>query len=131
MLCKDCKSKPVVRGIKNIKCFKCSKDSMVNYAFSDICGDCSDTLCICQCCGKDIEKKLDVELKCVKEECRYYLKSDDISICDLVVDGFCTTDECIGYDQLQKEIEDTMHEITYWTTRRDKLIKLENCIGKK
>jgi hypothetical protein len=55
MICKECKTKPVARGIKFVKCFKCSKDTHVNYFHGNICTDCSDTLDICQYCCKEIE----------------------------------------------------------------------------
>ena len=52
MICKDCKNKPIVRGIKHIKCFKCGKKAIVNSVYGHICDNCSDTYIICQYCGK-------------------------------------------------------------------------------
>lgn len=56
MLCKDCKDKPLARGIKIIKCFKCGKETIVNCDYSNVCNDCSDIYVICQYCGKEIKK---------------------------------------------------------------------------
>jgi ribosomal protein S27E len=55
MICKECKDKPIVRGIKHIKCFKCGKEAIVNSAYNNICNDCSGTYVICQYCGKEIK----------------------------------------------------------------------------
>lgn len=58
MLCKECNEKGVVRGVKHITCFKCGKkDVLVNYAYSNICPDCSYDYVICQYCGKNIVPK--------------------------------------------------------------------------
>ena len=57
MICKECKNKPIIRGLKSIKCINCSKETIVNYAFTNICNDCSDTYLKCQCCGKELKNK--------------------------------------------------------------------------
>jgi len=57
MICKECKNKSIVRGLKHVKCFKCDKETTVNFVYSNICTDCSDTYLICQCCGKIIKNK--------------------------------------------------------------------------
>ena len=57
MICKNCKNKSIARGIKQIKCFKCDKKTLVNYAYSNICSECSDNLNICQYCGEVIKKQ--------------------------------------------------------------------------
>jgi len=59
MLCKECKNKHIARGVKYITCFLCSKETLVNSSYSNICIDCSDDLLICQHCGKDIKIKTD------------------------------------------------------------------------
>lgn len=56
MICKDCKTKPVARGIKFVKCLRCNKDVYVNCFHSNICTNCSDNLVICQYCGKEIKQ---------------------------------------------------------------------------
>jgi len=58
MICNKCKDKPILRGIKIVKCVKCNKDTAISYAYSNICNKCSDTHMICQCCGKEIEKEI-------------------------------------------------------------------------
>jgi hypothetical protein len=57
MLCKECRDKPIVRGLKTIECKFCGCQTFVNYAYQDICEDCSDDKMICQCCGKEIKKE--------------------------------------------------------------------------
>ena len=56
MICNDCENKNIVRGIKQIKCFKCDKKVMVNFVYGNICLECSNNLLICQCCGKEIKE---------------------------------------------------------------------------
>jgi len=58
MICNKCKDKPILRGIKFVKCVKCNEDTAISYAYSNICNNCSDTYLICQCCGKEIEKEI-------------------------------------------------------------------------
>lgn len=53
MICKDCKDKPLARGIKDIKCYRCGEKSMTNVSFMSICEVCSDMLSICQVCSKN------------------------------------------------------------------------------
>lgn len=52
MLCNECRGKPIVRGLKQITCYDCSKQVFVNYSFeSQICEDCSNKSSRCICCG--------------------------------------------------------------------------------
>lgn len=56
MICKTCREKPAYRGIKNITCKRCSKESFINIAYaSRLCNDCSDSNGTCQCCGDNIQ----------------------------------------------------------------------------
>ena len=57
MICKDCRNKSIVRGIKHVTCLNCGKQIMVNFAFANICEDCSNELQKCQCCGEGIKKE--------------------------------------------------------------------------
>ena len=53
MLCKDCKKKPTVRGMKKIRCVVCNKETIVNSDwYSYICVDCSDETGCCAYCGE-------------------------------------------------------------------------------
>lgn len=55
MLCKQCEAKPIVRGIKTIRCRQCRKDTCINYAYAGwFCKDCSCNLGKCMACGKKI-----------------------------------------------------------------------------
>lgn len=54
MICENCKNKPIARGIKRTECCKCGKHTIVNYAYKDICTDCSEKYHICQYCGESI-----------------------------------------------------------------------------
>lgn len=72
-------------------------------------------------------------MKCVGNKCRYFLLGDrDVgNICSLVVDEFCMPDdECIGYTQLQEEIDRAAKEVTYWTAKFEKLERLKGRIGR-
>jgi len=64
MLCENCKTKPMARGIKTITCPKCGEKSMVNCDYQ-ICKNCSDKLQICQYCVNVCEfiklKSVDVD----------------------------------------------------------------------
>lgn len=57
MICKSCRGKSIVRGIKLINCFKCGGKAMVNYLYQNYCKDCSNTLQKCQRCGEREEVK--------------------------------------------------------------------------
>lgn len=59
MICQDCKTKPVARGMKRIKCMKCAKDDFVNSFYKNICNECSNRLLACQYCGKLIVPEID------------------------------------------------------------------------
>jgi len=50
MVCKDCQTKPLARGIKNIVCFCCGEKTMVNVRSSHVCTPCSDAKGICEYC---------------------------------------------------------------------------------
>jgi len=67
MLCKECKTKPMVRGIKSIKCFRCGSDTIINSNFTDICIDCSNQLNVCQCCGEQIKDGKDMAIVPIKK----------------------------------------------------------------
>jgi len=56
LICKNCRGKSIVRGIKQINCLSCGKKTMVNYAYTNICEDCSNALQKCQCCGEKINQ---------------------------------------------------------------------------
>jgi len=51
MLCENCGTKPIARGIKEIDCFICSKTKFIPVNYKNICNDCSDSLHLCQNCG--------------------------------------------------------------------------------
>jgi hypothetical protein len=65
MVCKDCTEKPLVRGIKFVKCIKCGKDCHIMYGDFDICEECSDEFGVCKRCGKKVITKsnTDINLK--------------------------------------------------------------------
>lgn len=56
MICKECKNKPIARGIKFVKCFRCDENTTVNSFHKNICNDCSDKYQVCQYCGNKIEQ---------------------------------------------------------------------------
>ena len=53
MICGKCLNKPMARGIKNIECVVCLKQSMVNVKHTNVCFDCSNEHNICQSCGEN------------------------------------------------------------------------------
>lgn len=57
MVCKECKNKPLVRGISQVICAMCGKDSATMYGDFNICNDCSDEYARCKRCGKKILKE--------------------------------------------------------------------------
>lgn len=72
MICNKCKDKPLARGVKQVKCFKCGKDTLTNSFYSDICDNCSDENLICQYCGEYIiQEKVDIVFICSK--CNHHL----------------------------------------------------------
>ena len=66
MVCKECKNKPLVRGIKFVKCLKCGKDCHVMYGDLDICEECSDEFGICNRCGKEGRNSSTYLIRCYK-----------------------------------------------------------------
>jgi hypothetical protein len=54
MICKECKGKPVARGVKFATCFECENQTIVNCAYI-MCDECSDKLHICQCCEREVK----------------------------------------------------------------------------
>ncbi len=56
MICEKCIDKPVVRGIKTVKCLKCGDIVTTSSNYINICQKCSNKLLLCECCGKKIEK---------------------------------------------------------------------------
>jgi len=114
MLCKECKNKPIVRGIKHIACFLCSKETFVNSSYVNICVNCSDKLLICQCCGKHIKVEIPVEIQ--KEPNYYALSWLEIAVKNFknqnekvhAINGSMTMDDFIKFfakDELSKIIE--------------------------
>jgi len=116
MICKECKNKSIIRGIKQIKCFKCNIETTVNFVYSDICACCSDTYLICQCCGKEINNKEINEIKEISHYSHYHLNWLKIAIENFknqngishMIDGSITMKEFIekyARDELSKIVE--------------------------
>lgn len=58
MLCKKCRSKPIMRGIKTIVCSRCKKDAVISYGHAGhICNNCSDETNVCMNCSIHITSK--------------------------------------------------------------------------
>jgi uncharacterized membrane protein len=57
VVCKNCKTKPLVRGIEIIECLKCGKQSYIMWGDYHICKECSDTYGVCKRCGEKIKRK--------------------------------------------------------------------------
>lgn len=56
MTCNNCRNKPVARGIKNIRCVGCRKDTVVNFSSTGhLCGKCSYEKRKCVICGAKLE----------------------------------------------------------------------------
>lgn len=68
MICKECEKKPLHRGVKQVKCFKCGQIVMINSAFSFICKECSNMHGVCQYCGRDIRVNNNGNIKRIKYE---------------------------------------------------------------
>ena len=79
MICESCNNKPLHRGLKQVKCFKCGKIVMINSAFFDICENCSVIHHICQYCGKQIHiksiPKIIMHYNCYNK--RFYIYRDE------------------------------------------------------
>ena len=67
----------------------------------------------------------DKVLQCLGEKCYYYYKSDNFEMCDLVIDSVIIDDNCIGYEQIQKEMEETMRDMAYASRKYEKLQRLQ------
>jgi hypothetical protein len=80
MICEECKNKPLARGFRVTICKHCGEKCTPNSFYQiDICEDCSNTLGVCQYCGK-----LEVSnTKISKEEL------------DQIVDKLCNVSETI------------------------------------
>lgn len=63
MICKDCQTKPIARGIKTVICFKCDRKTIVNCFHTNTCNECSDEFQICQYCGKQVVRVQDPLLR--------------------------------------------------------------------
>jgi len=57
MICDECKTKSLARGMKKVKCEICGEETYINYFFFNICEKCSNKLNYCQRCGKQIHIK--------------------------------------------------------------------------
>lgn len=57
MLCVKCSAKSIAKGIKQIKCFCCGEDSIVNVLATDICTGCAEMNGLCELCGETIKKE--------------------------------------------------------------------------
>lgn len=68
---------------------------------------------------------------CLKDKCHYYYKCDDFEMCDLVIDNVITDDSCIGYEQIQKEMDSAIRDITYASRKYEKLQRLQARINKQ
>lgn len=62
---------------------------------------------------------------CLKEKCHYYVKCDDLEMCDLVVDDVLSGDKCIGCERIQKEMDDVMRDIKSAFRKYEKLQRLK------
>ena len=65
MKCNECDSKPIVRGLRVIKCFYCGEEKMGGWD-DTTCLRCSNKLKVCQTCNKSfvlkIGKEKDIEI---------------------------------------------------------------------
>lgn len=64
-------------------------------------------------------------LKCLKDKCHYYIKNDSFAICDLVIDDVIEDDVCIGYKQIQKEMDSAFLDMAYASRKYEKLQRLQ------
>lgn len=53
-LCEKCQKEPMAKGIKIIKCLKCSQKVLTNVEYSMICEDCCKESNTCIKCGKNL-----------------------------------------------------------------------------
>ena len=67
MVCKDCKDKPLIRGINFAKCIKCGKDCHIMYGDFDICEECSDEFGVCKRCGKKVATENNTNKFCMRQ----------------------------------------------------------------
>lgn len=67
----------------------------------------------------------------MKDKCHYYYRSDEFEMCDLVIDNVITDDSCIGYEQIQKEMDSAIRDITYASRKYEKLQRLQARINKQ
>ena len=72
-----------------------------------------------------------ISILCSKDKCHYYYKCDDFEMCDLVINSVITDDSCIGYEQIQKEMDLTIRDIIYASRKYEKLQRLQARINKK
>ena len=105
MLCKVCKNKPIVRGIKKVNCLKCGKETFISIVYGNICEECSDRLQICQCCGKELfkNKYVHVDIEYIIAAYKDMLKNADMDMLNkkVLIREFIHTLEVI--DELEEE----------------------------
>ena len=53
-LCERCKNRPIPKGLKQIKCLVCGKDSVKIYDAVEICSDCLIKENKCDVCGQKL-----------------------------------------------------------------------------
>lgn len=61
MICGKCWNEPATRGIKKIECVVCGIESHVNVKYANVCFDCSNQYNICQSCGENFSKPIDID----------------------------------------------------------------------
>lgn len=90
MLCKECETKPIARGVKGIDCLNCGEPGMASCNHIDICNTCSDELQKCKSCGKDCFKTSDIKVKIDVGVEEFFLGGDGEikkEVIDLIYDG--------------------------------------------
>lgn len=63
-------------------------------------------------------------MKCIKEQCKYYLESDIFETCSLV--GMPITDKCVGRDEITQRKEDLLCKIGKLLADYEDLCNLES-----
>lgn len=69
-------------------------------------------------------------MKCLKNKCHYFIEGDGLMFCDLVINDTLDGNKCIGYEQIEKEMDDVMRDMEYAIRRYKKLQKLKARIVK-
>ena len=115
MLCKVCKNKPIVRGIKKVNCLKCGKETFISIVYGNICEECSDRLQICQCCGKELFKNDSDDIEFIIAEYKDLLENANMDMLNkkVMIREFIDTLEVIEKNNKLKPIDIIKASATY------------------